>query len=46
MGRAIDMEKDILSLKHEVSKLKDILQEILNAVKKYEQKTEKSILCF
>ena len=38
MGRAIDMENDIYKLKQEVSKLKDILQEILNEVKKDEQK--------
>ena len=38
MGRAIDMEKDIDTLKSEVQELKDILQEILNEVKKDEKK--------
>ena len=38
MGRAIDMENDIYKLKQEVSELKKILQEILNEVKKDEQK--------
>ena len=42
MGRAIDMENDIYNLKQEVSKLKDILQEILNEVKKDEQKKTNS----
>ena len=38
MGRAIDMENDILKLKKEVKDIKDVLQEILNEVKKDEKK--------
>ena len=38
MGRAIDMENDITKLKQEVKKVKDVLQEILNEVKKDEKK--------
>ena len=38
MGRALDMEKDIIKLKQEVSKLKEVLQQILNEVKKDEKK--------
>ena len=42
MGRAINMEKDILNLKQEVSELKAILREILNEVKENEQKKTNS----
>ena len=42
MGRAIDMEKDISNLKREVSKLKNILREILNEVTVDEQKKTNS----
>jgi len=38
MGRAIDMENDIIKLKKEVKEIKDVLQEILNEVKKDEKK--------
>ena len=38
MGRAIDMENDILKLKKEVKDIKDVLQQILNEVKKDEKK--------
>tara|TARA_R100000458_G_scaffold14226_2_gene12059 strand:- start:3798 stop:4079 length:282 start_codon:yes stop_codon:yes gene_type:complete len=38
MGRAIDMENDIIKLKKEVEEIKDVLQEILNEVKKDEKK--------
>ena len=38
VGRAIDMENDIIKLKQEVKKVKDVLQEILNEVKKDEKK--------
>ena len=38
MGRAIDMENDILKLKKEVKDIKDVLQEILNEVKNDEKK--------
>ena len=41
MGRAIDMEKDIDSLKREVKELKDILNDILNEVKKDDKKDAK-----
>ena len=41
MGRAIDMEKDIDFLKMEVKKLKDILNEMLNEVKKNDKKETK-----
>ena len=41
MGRAIDMEKDIDSLKREVKELKDILNDILNEVKKDDKKETK-----
>ena len=41
MGRAIDMEKDIDSLKREVKELKNILNDILNEVKKDDKKEAK-----
>ena len=42
MGRAIDMENDITKLKQEIKKVKDVLQEILNEVKKDEPKKANS----
>ena len=38
MGRAIDMENDIIKLKKEVEEIKNVLQDILNEVKKDEKK--------
>ena len=42
MGRAIDMEKDIDTLKREVGELKSILQDILNEVKDEKKETKKA----
>ena len=42
MGRAIDMEKDIDTLKRDVAELKDILNQILDGVHDDKEETKKA----
>ena len=42
MGRAIDMEKDINTLRRDVAELKDILNQILDGVNDDKEETKKA----